>query len=150
MSDTIREQIIQAIATKMAAIKTSSGYATNMGLNVQRAALYVPNDELPAISILPKVEESSKVYGMQQCVMPVEIVGISAQGKENPSVVAERMLGDIVKAFFTGGKSSLVESWEYRGGGTDEYPQSTDTATTVSAVFSVTYLTIIGNPYSQS
>lgn len=150
MADTIREQIIQAIATKMAAITTAGGYNTNMGSHVSRAALYIPAADLPALSIIPKVEEASKVYGLQKHVMPVEIIGFDDQGTANPSVIAELMLGDIIKAFFAGTRSTLVEDLEYKGGGTEEYPQHPDTVTTVSALFHVTYFTIIGNPYSQS
>ena len=48
----------------------------------------------------------------------------------------------------TGG--GLVDDISYAGGGVENYPQTKDDALVVTATFTVTYQTNIGNPYSQT
>jgi len=235
MANTIRERIIQAIIAKLADIRTARGFATDLGSHVYRAAMTIPTDQTPAVSVIPGVEECTKSYAAQLCVMPMRILGITRHLTENPSVVAERMLGDIIRCllepelvlpFFSGSRAPVVGelisgatslasatvlqvtvaagSWAagtaagtihlrdqggtfvdevlsvtgaadcasisgdsvpgpgfvaataglademaFLGGGTEDYPESIDIATTVTAVFRVNYRTVIGNPYEQ-
>lgn len=150
MPDTIREQIIAATVTRLQTIRTASGYKTNMGLNVQRAALHFPDSTLPGLSVLPRIEESERQYGLQVSTMPVEVLGLVAHGNTNPSVIAEQMHGDMIKCLLSQPKlSALMDDIEYKGGGTDEYPDSSDTATAVTVIVNIKYTTKIGDPYSQ-
>ena len=235
MADTIREQIIQAIIAKLADIRMTRGFATDLGSHVYRAAMTIPTDQTPAVSVIPGVEECTRSYATQLCTMPVRVLGVARHLSENPSVVAERMLGDIIRCLlepeavlpFTSGSraplpgemifgatslasatvlqvmlaagswaagtaagtirlrdqsgtfvdevlsvtgtadcasisgdsvpgpgfvaatAGLADEMAFLGGGTEDYPESIDIATTVTAIFRVNYRTIIGNPYEQ-
>ena len=96
--DTIREQIIQAIITKLAVIRTSNGYNTNCGATVKRARKKLDPDALPACVVWPKLEEAGRNYGSGVHVMPVRVEGLDLYGDVNPSVVAELILGDLIEA----------------------------------------------------
>jgi hypothetical protein len=112
MADTIRERIIQAISAKLGDIRTANGYNTDIGANVYRAAMTVPKASLPAISVIPGIEESAKNYAGQVSTMPVRILGLAEHDTStNPSVLVEQMLGDLITCLlgieylvsFTGG-----------------------------------------------
>ena len=92
--ETIREQIIAAIATALADVRTANGYNTECGQNVKRAAKKTDPGDLPAIVIWPEHEEVSREYGGNVNVMPVRVEGLKAWGSGNLSVVAETILGD--------------------------------------------------------
>ena len=94
---TIREQIIVAVISKVAKVKKVNGYNTDCGSTVLRAGKLVAPDNLPLISIWPQPEESVREYGKMVCSMPLQIEGLIAYGNENPSVMAEAMLGDIIE-----------------------------------------------------
>ncbi|KKN52429.1 hypothetical protein LCGC14_0612830 [marine sediment metagenome] len=97
MADTIREQIIAAIVTKLADIRTAKGYNTNIGQNVQRVLKDVDPGELPATTVWPQPEASGRGYGHSQIVMPVNLNGLVAFGGVNASVKAEKILGDLIE-----------------------------------------------------
>ena len=98
MPDTIREQIIAAIATRLSSILVTKGYNLNMGSNVFRAIKNVdPDNELPAVVIFPGVEEATKEYRKYQNIMPVVFEGMAKFGATNPSIVGEQILGDIIE-----------------------------------------------------
>jgi len=97
MADSIREQIIAAIVTKLGDILTTAGYHTNCGANVQRVRSKFDPDELPAISIWPKTEESKREYGSQISTMPVQIEALTQHGTTNPSIVSEKLLSDLIE-----------------------------------------------------
>ena len=94
---TIREQIILAVISKVAQVKKANGYNTDCGATVLRAVKLVDPDNLPLISFWPQPEESVREYGKMVCSMPLQIEGLIAYGNENPSVMAEAMLGDIIE-----------------------------------------------------
>ena len=94
---TIREQTILAIISKVAKVKKANGYNTDCGATVLRAVKLVDPDNLPLISVWPQPEESVREYGKMVCSMPIRIEGLIAYGVENPSVMAELMLGDIIE-----------------------------------------------------
>jgi hypothetical protein len=117
MADTIRERIIAAITTKLAEIRTANGYITELGQHVERAASNIAATDLPALTLFPRVEESTKEYGKQVHVMPVEIKALQLLGTSNGSVLGEQMLGDVItcmigteytRAFTSGGTYEIV------------------------------------------
>ena len=112
---TIREQIILAIISKLAVIRTAKGFHTDMGANVQRAKKKLDPDELPACVVWPKLEEAGNQYGSALHMMPVQIEGQALHGAENPSVVSEKMLGDLIEAM-----AGIVWTLAFTGGGTYE------------------------------
>ncbi len=97
MSDTIREQIIAAIVTRLADIRTAKGYNTNIGQNVQRVLRDVDFEALPATTVWPQPETSERKYSYSNIVMPINLNGLVAFGTVNASVEAEKILGDLIE-----------------------------------------------------
>jgi hypothetical protein len=165
--NTIRELIILEFLARAALIRTTgspAAYATDIGATVHRARRSVDPDDLPCINIIPQPEESENAHGQSMHKMPMKIDGLAAFGAEEPSAIAERILGDLIKAFtspawdrrrlVTGSSPATyldpyAESIVYQGGGTDEYPDEGTKDVGASATFLVTYWTAIGDPFSQ-
>jgi hypothetical protein len=126
MADSIREQIIQAIETKLEDILTTNGYHSDCGANVQRVRKQFDPDELPAIAIWPKPEESKYEYGSCFNTMPVQIEAIVLHGTTNPSIVSEKLLADLLECIqgvewtvsFTSGGTYEVEAGDTITGAT--------------------------------
>jgi hypothetical protein len=110
---TIREQIIAAITTKLADIIIANGYATGIGARVERVRPVFQPAELPAISVIPQPETIERVCGKVVCSMPIIIEGFCLHEDINPSIVAEKMLGDLISCL-TGIEKTLT----FTSGGT--------------------------------
>jgi len=152
MSDTIRELIIQDIIARLGVITVANGYNTGIGVNVQRAKKAIDEDDVPVCNVWPRPETSEKRYGQELCTMPVLIEGVMEFGSENPSVVSERILGDLKKAM--GDLAWLqsldyIDSIAYVSGGSESYPDEEDVTVGAMAVFNISYMTAIGDPYSR-
>lgn len=113
--DTIREQIIQAVISKLAVIRTANGYNTECGANVQRVLKTLDPAELPGCVVWPKAESMQYDYGAGLHVMPLQVEGLQLHGDVNPSVVAELLLGDLIEAMV-----GIVWSLSFTSGGTYE------------------------------
>ncbi|HET56889.1 MAG TPA: hypothetical protein ENN35_00420 [Deltaproteobacteria bacterium] len=96
--NSIREQIIQKLLIGLAEIRQASGYNTECGANVQRVRQIFDPGELPAIDVWPHPDEAAKEYGNTVLIMPVRISGLALFESENPSVVSERILADLIEA----------------------------------------------------
>jgi len=160
--DTIRELIIQEFMARAAVIRTTDSpqaYATDIGGKVLRARLKINPADLPCLVVWPLVEEAENSIGNSRHRMPLKIEGIAAFGAVEPSVISERILGDLIKCFTSptwdrtrpGSPTpeNYVESIVYQGGGTNEYPDETSATVGAAATFIVTYYTAIGDPYTQ-
>lgn len=148
MADTIRETLIQEIATALATVLTANGYNTECGQNVQRGIKQIDPDNLPAISVFPGIENATRAYGCSTCVMNLRLEGIAAFGSNNPSGVAEQILGDLIKAMFQP-LDTIDGDVKYVSGGIEEYPEPGEKVIGVPANFEITYRTVAGDPYSQ-
>jgi len=115
MSDSIREQIIQAVIARLAVITTANGFNTGIGATVERARKMLDPDDLPACVVWPKSEAPAREYGKGMLAMPIQIDGMALYGSVNMSVVAEQMLADIIEAM-----QGIVWSLAYTSGGTTE------------------------------
>jgi hypothetical protein len=133
--DTIRELIIQEIIARGAVIRTTGSpraYATDIGDTILRARPKVDPDELPCLVVWPQVEEAENLHGKSLHKMPIKVEGLAAFGAVDPSLISERILGDLIKCFTSqtwdrrrpGSPTppNYFESIVYQGGGTDEYP----------------------------
>ena len=163
MMDTIRELIIQEIIARAAVIRTTDSpqaYATDIGGNVFRACRKVDEtNDLPCVVVWPMVEEAENTHGKSRHKMPLRIEGVAAFGAVNPSVIAERILGDLIKCFASPAwnrtrpgspaPENYADSIVYQGGGTGEYPDEASVCIGAGATFLVTYFTAIGDPYNQ-
>lgn len=148
MSDTIREVIIQDILARAATIRTANGYGTNIGATVERAN---NNPSAPCVNVFPGVENATKAYGKQMPIMPVVIEGYLLYGNENPSVVSERILGDLIKAFCSPSWSrspDYIDGIDYAQGGTASYPDNEDVTVGASIGINIRYTTALGDPYN--
>ena len=140
MSDSLREQIIQAIVTRLGTIRTANGYNTNIGARVERARPVFGPEELPAVSVTPQPEETFRRYGATQCIMPVLLEASMLHGSLNPSVVAEKILADFIDCMTEPGIfESLIERIVYASGGPEDYPGSGDQVTGCPATFIIYY-----------
>jgi hypothetical protein len=166
--NTIRELIILEFIARAAVIRSTGSpqaYATDIGATVFRARMSVDPGELPCTVVFPQPEESENKNGLALHAMAIKIEGIAAFGDESSSIVSERMLGDLIKAFTSpawdrrrpvASPASPVtyldpyaESIIYQGGGTYEYPDDGKLTVGTLATFMITYWTAIGDPYNQ-
>jgi hypothetical protein len=155
MADTIRELILQDLATQAATIRTSGGYNTEVGANVFRGKMEFasPASDLPAVSILPEPDQAEKRYGKQDCVMPINVHALQFYGSNDVSRLAEATLGDLISCL-VGGRaaytSATVDEVVYTGGGAEEYPAGDEQVLHVRCSLEISYKTVLGDPYSQS
>ncbi len=141
---TIREQIIAATTLKLADILVSNGYATGIGARVERVRPVFQPAELPAISVTPQPETAERLYGKVVCTMPVVCEGFALHGTDNPSVVAEKILGDLI-ACLTGIERLLG----FTSGGTYQImPGDVITGATSAATASVIAVTVISGTWA--
>lgn len=96
--NSIREQIIQSTLAGLADIRTSNGYNTDCGSNVQRVRQVFDPGDLPAIDVWPHPDEASKEYGNTVLIMPLRISGLVLFRSENPSFISEKILADLAEA----------------------------------------------------
>ena len=99
MPDSIREQIIQRFLALAAGILTASGFETNIGASVFRAAGELDLAALPAINIIPQGEEAIQQYGRDHLTMRLQAEAFVAHGDLNPSVVSEQLLAVLRRGF---------------------------------------------------
>lgn len=115
MTDTIREQIVSAIETRLAEVTTARGYAKGLGASVRRAYRDVDPDDCPCVVIWPRPEDVTREYRQNVCTMEVELQAAEVFGASNPSEVSEQLLGDLVE-IMTAKKWTL----DYDSGGVAE------------------------------
>ena len=154
--ETIREQIIAAIVTAAADILVASGYNTGMGAHVFRAQSKIDPGSLPAVVIWPQPETTERKYGMCINIMPVKLEGLAVYGSDNPSVISEQILGDLI-IFMTGRgdhitrvTDDLATDIAYTGGGTETYPEGPEDVAGAFATFNIKYETEFGDPYTKA
>jgi hypothetical protein len=147
MTDTIREQIIQGFVTRAAVIRTTA-YNTNIGQAALRSRPRVA--ALPCCVIWAQTEAAENKMGKVLHRMPVRVEGFAAHGSEAAAIVAEKILGDLIKCFTSPAwVRPLIENIVYQRGGANESPEDGATSKGASAEFLVSYYTAIGNPYAQ-
>ena len=147
MADTIREKIIAGI------VSTLEGYASFSVIgspSVERGyESYDPDvHELPIIAVMPRQEEVERTkYGSYKCTMQVDIYCLIKIGTNNPSELAEAVLGELITAALSSTPSDASDM-AYVNGGIDEYMDLSKTVLTVGISIEVTFETDIGDPYN--
>jgi hypothetical protein len=160
--NTIREEIILEIIERAAVIRSAGSpqaYATDIGETVLRARPKVDPDDLPCMVVWPQAETAENLHGKSRHKMPVKVEGLALFGAEDPSVVSERILGDLIKCFTSPSwdrtragspvPSDYIESIVYQSGGMDSSLEDGSVSIGNQAAFLVTYYTAIGDPYTQ-
>lgn len=95
MSDPIRQQIIEAVASKIAEIRTTKGYKTNMG---QYVSLYSRhNQNVPFVAVWPGAEEISREYGNTVARMALKAEGVQLIGAGSKMEISEQILADLIE-----------------------------------------------------
>jgi len=144
VSNTIRERVIAAFATRAAALST---------LPVLRAQRSIGESEAKFVSIWDGEEQSHAPYfGEQKITFPLAVECIWKHGATNPSISANALLGTVITTFlgaatdrtFGGVVDTIVLS-----SATPSYPQDGGNYTTLTVIFNLTYNIIPGDPYTM-
>jgi hypothetical protein len=159
MADTIREQIIDAIADRLTDFTWTA--ITTPSIFIGRSIFDPEVDEMPLVTMLAGQEDSERTrYGIDSITMPVSVSClISLEDGAAVDSIAEPVFGEMKEALFAGGPIDLgfedsgeeVEAFPfvYAGGGLVDYPSELGPAIiniTISAV--VKYETATGDPYN--
>lgn len=134
MSDSIREQIIDQIVSRMEIVREENGFLTDCGENVFRATPRIGPNDLDAITVFPRRETAVGEYDVVKATMPVEVQAIAEIGEvdsetegeraERVSILREKMLADLIEAMtadawsmaFTSGSREPVAGNTVTGG----------------------------------
>ena len=152
MTTTIRAQIIDNVVSYLEVVRTAGGYNTEIGRRVERARKDMDPDELEAIVVWPNPETVVQQGGKNLCTFPLRLEGLMDFGSREAQVVAEEILGDLIRAMTNTAANptgSLANQLKYAAGGTEEYPEPGQSLIGASAVFNIEYKTKIGDPYTQ-
>ena len=145
MTDTIRERIITAFATRAAPLSA---------LAVERAKRSI--DESASIFVSIWDGEDTLVdgkYGIEKLQFPMAVECIWKTGATNASIAANALMGSIVTTMIGVGIDRTF------GGLVDkiavptkspQYPQDGSDYTTLTVIFLIDYQTAAGNPYARS
>lgn len=98
MSDTIRKQIISAIETRLAIVRTANGFNAECGATVELAKKNLGEKACPFLVVWPGDEQSSREYGADNHLMELQVDGVALFGSSDPSDVIEDIFADIVEA----------------------------------------------------
>lgn len=150
MADTVREQIIAAYLTRLAAWTTGNGFNYSCGESVDRAKGTIEENNLPAVVLWPQPETVESAYGINRCSMVFKLEALALIGEENRSVVQEKLLGDAIEIMTDPSVSvtSLIDDIAYTGGGPAGVEKAEEVITAVSAEFNIQYETVTGDPYN--
>lgn len=147
---TIRERIISEFEDLISVVTLANGFHSDAGKNIVRCRKSLDPSELPCMVIWPGTETGERrEYGNQYCTMKLGIEAHCLFGNDNPSVVSEHLLGDMIQAVFGEQIISIADDIQYESGGTDSYPDAGDVAVGVKINLNIKYNYLIGNPYIQ-
>ena len=150
MADSIREQILQALAARLATITTANGYDVNIK-TVERARRLFVISELPACGIFDTTELLTPHYNAYSNVVAISVELHSDAVAENRSMHANKLLASLKKGVMSGDdtfggiaeRTIITET-------TINYPQDDDESlVSVSVIYSVTYEEVAGDPYNN-
>lgn len=151
MPDTIREQIISDFLSRLSFWLPENNFNFACGRKVFRAVKNIDEESLPACIFYPEIETIEHEYGLTICTMTLRIEALAASGRENKSVIQEKLLGDVIKIMTDPGVviSTKPEEILYTEGGPAGLQKPEENVTAVYADFSVKYSTKTGDPYHQ-
>lgn len=147
------EDVANAIVTRLATITVAQGAETDIGLNIQRGRRRIPaEDEVPLIQFVEGGDEVEDVAGKTQSALAkitaVYVIDAFALcDPDNPNVVAHKMIRDIKRVIFAGGRTlgGKVAEVEYLG--RDIGPRSDGVAMVQARVtIRVSYAEDLANP----
>jgi hypothetical protein len=145
MPDTIREQIITALAARAAVLS---------GRAVERAQRSMDESNQIFVSIWDGEDQLQEVkYGVEKLQFPLAVECIWKAGNANASIAANELMGEVVSAMigpdtdrsFGGLVDQIVASTK-----SPQYPVDGSDYTTLTVIFLVNYTTAAGNPYART
>lgn len=150
MSTTIRKQIIDALATRLATIRKSAGYNTEMGANVIAAMSGLSGQDLPAIVYEPGVEDCTHQYNKHVLIMPVVIYAV-VPVTTNAINDSESALADVIKCVCGSDRTlgGLCQSIKYLQGGVSGFADNAQSVSVMTS-FEIYYMTDHGDPYNDN
>lgn len=149
MADSIREQIVQAITSRLQSITEAGGYSMTPGV-VARAVRQFESCQLPAVSVWDQDEESTPGYGFEARRMTVQIECFADASGDNHSQAGNRLLADIKRALMSHSTplDELAQDVAYEGG-TINYPEQGGDIVATEQRLIFTYLETLGEPDQQ-
>lgn len=140
--DTIREQNIKAVQTRVKPLST---------LPIERAQRSVNESNARFVSLWDGEDQSVNVdYTGQTLQFPLAVECVWKAGNANPSVSANALIGEVVKTVMTGSKTlgGLSNSIEYVSA-TPTYPDDGSKHTSLVVTFLINYTTVKGDPFTS-
>jgi len=151
MADSIREQIAQAIVTRLETILTVNTYVFNSGQNVNRAKKNYDEEDLPAMTLWQGVEISKKEYGHSKKTMVIDIESMRITDDVlTDDAQANQMIADIQRCIGTYDASlmSLIEGVTETN--TEPvYPSDGSDIISAKVTYEFVYNMVNGDPYLQ-
>ena len=99
MTDTIRERIVSAIVTGLAAVRTTAGYNTEIGAAVYRARSAMDPDDAPLTNVFAGRETAiADRYGRTRITLPVTVEAAATFTGDAHYTTEELLLGDLIEA----------------------------------------------------
>lgn len=138
--ETIREQILKALALRLAPL------ANGDVLRCQAAV-----DDFPAVSLWDIDEGAQRAqFGITDANVDLVVEYIKHTDDEPPSPIANSMIGDLIKAVIGTDASlgGLANSITYSGSAVD-YPEAGDDLIAVRFAFQVSYQFTAGDPFTK-
>jgi len=154
MTDTIREDILQDVATTLAGLTVANGYHYNLGSTVERARHTWQDHELPAVSIWDTTETvSARGFGTLDIDLELQVDAVLAHDPDtiNPSVAINRALGDVIKIMTTGDstRGDLARATQYTSSSI-AYPEPGASGIVASVLFNLNYTVVKGDPFTSA
>ena len=151
MADTIREQILQAVVTRLKTITVANGFNLDIGDKVFRARPTGDDSVLPWAVLWDSSEAATRQYGLRVVTMDIVVEILSKYTLvTGASQVGNQALGDILKAMpESDAWGGLARDTKYQAGQT-AFPSDGDTTAGVKVSFSIEYTTGLNNPYAIS
>lgn len=117
MSTPNRTQIENALKLLLEKIRVTSGYYTDLGLNVEISANRANPDEAERIQIVPGRESAERLHGQVDVFFDMEISATLECDQSEQRIVINQLHADIVKAVETYDSNfyGVVSGVDYQG-----------------------------------
>lgn len=150
--DSIREQITQALFSRLKTILITNGYNVDAAANANRAKRNYDELELPALTLWAGNEVNTSQYGNDQkkMIADIEVFKLLADETLTDDAIANQMIADIQKCVGTYDASfrDFIDGLQETN--TEPiYPDEGSNVISVRVAYEITYTTVKGDPYSQ-
>lgn len=156
MGQTVAQQVLGALAARLAQISVAGGYNTDAGLHVFRGRAFLdPSTEVPALTVVENDEQGTdaEVTGtLVRETTAYQVQGLVRADRDNPLDAGHELLADIKRALFKAPEGPEFE--QLIAGATLAYTgrqvlsrEEGQSFAEVSVSLEVTHSERYGNPY---